>query len=325
MAARSRPDPVERAREEGASPFLVAVVRRVHGWWPPGGRAVGFWVAVYGRFVRHRGSVLAGGLAFFGLLSLVPSLVVLGAVVALTINPATFVSEVQQVLAQQPELLAALQPALTEIAGMGSVRLSSVGAAGVASVLVALYAASRFVYVGRQVLDVAFELEPRAPTLLSRGVAILITLAAQLAVVLGVVVLTVVPRVLDALGIGGAYAESIRLIRAPVATVIVYLLLTASMRFGIHARGRVPWLNLGGLAGALLVLVGTFGLGWYLTNSATYSQIVAVLGGVIALEIWLYVVGLAIVAAAEVEGVRCGFRRRDRLDPVPAGEPPQPA
>ena len=45
--------------------------------------------------------------------------------------------------------------------------------------------------------------------------------------------------------------------------------------------------------------------------SVTYSQVVAVLGGVIALELWLYVIGVAIVISAEIEGVRHGFRRRD--------------
>ena len=58
-------------------------------------------------------------------------------------------------------------------------------------------------------------------------------------------------------------------------------------------------------------MLGTLGLGWYLSVSTTYSQIVAVLGGVIALEIWLYVVGLAVVGSAEIEGIRLGFRRRD--------------
>ena len=38
---------------------------------PAAGDHVGFWAAVYARFARHRGSVLAGGLAFFALLSLV--------------------------------------------------------------------------------------------------------------------------------------------------------------------------------------------------------------------------------------------------------------
>ena len=71
-----RPSPVRR--EEGASPS-----RRAARAWsldradrrprPRVAGSVGFWVAVYGRFARHRGTVLAGGLAFFALLSLVPA------------------------------------------------------------------------------------------------------------------------------------------------------------------------------------------------------------------------------------------------------------
>ena len=40
--------------------------------------------------------------------------------------------------------------------------------------------------------------------------------------------------------------------------------------------------------------------------SVTYSQIIAVLGSVIALELWLYLVGLAIVLSAEIEALRLG-------------------
>jgi uncharacterized BrkB/YihY/UPF0761 family membrane protein len=54
------------------------------------------------------------------------------------------------------------------------------------------------------------------------------------------------------------------------------------------------------------------GLTWYLQVSITYSQVVAVLGGFVAVQLWLYVVGLAIVLGAEIEGIRHGFRRRDR-------------
>ena len=103
--------------------------------------------------------------------------------------------------------------------------------------------------------------------------------------------------------------------RLPLAILVVYLMLTAAMRFGIRARRAVRWLNLGAALGTLLIVLGTVGLGWYLSVSSTYSQIVAVLGGVIALEIWLYLLGLAIVGSAEIEGMRLGFRRRDVVLP----------
>ena len=68
----------------------------------------------------------------------------------------------------------------------------------------------------------------------------------------------------------------------------------------------MPWLSLGAAIGALIIVLGTAGLSWYLSVSVTYSQMIAVLGGVIALELWLYVVGLAIVLSAQVEALRLG-------------------
>jgi hypothetical protein len=80
-AAPRGADPADRVREEGGSPSLVLWTGRIDQHVPTAGDRVGFWAAVYARFARHRGSVLAGGLAFFALLSLVPAFLSLGAVV----------------------------------------------------------------------------------------------------------------------------------------------------------------------------------------------------------------------------------------------------
>lgn len=305
------PEPARRAAVEGASRGMVRAVARVDGHLPAVAPAVGFWAAVYARYARHRGSVLAGGLAFFGLLSLVPAVIALGALLSVLYDPSEFAEALTTVVSQNPDLATALTPVVTWLEGLDGTDPLSWGLAGVVSLAVSLYAASRFVYVGRQVLDITFELEPRAPSLLGRGIAIVITLACQLILVLVVILAALVPRLLDALQIGQAVSDSIRGLRLPVVTLLVYLALTASMRYGIAARRTVRWANWGALVGAVVMLLGTLGLGWYLSVSATYSQIVAVLGGVIALELWLYVVALAIVAAAEIESVRMGFRRRD--------------
>ncbi len=311
------PEPADRVREEGGSPALVRWTERIDDHVPEAGDHVGFWVSVYARFARHRGSVLAGGLAFFALLSLVPAVLSLGAVVAMFFDPAQFVTSVEDALSVNPELLAALQPFLDQIAALSPTGPGSLGIAGFVGFALSLYAASRFVYVGRQVLDIAFELEPQHPSMLGRAIAVLITLVAEVLLIALVLALTLIPRVLDALSIGESVSASLRLVRLPLAILVVYLMLTAAMRYGIRARRAVRWLNLGAALGTLLIVLGTVGLGWYLSVSSTYSQIVAVLGGVIALEIWLYLIGLAIVGSAEIEGMRLGFRRRDLVRSSP--------
>ena len=148
----------------------------------------------------------------------------------------------------------------------------------------------------------------------------LVTLTVEVVIIVGVLALTLVPRVLDALGVGDVVEHRRCATDASRSrSCVVYLLLTAAMRFGIRARRAVRLAEPGGRTGHLLIVAGHVGLGWYLSVSTTYSQIVAVLGGVIALEIWLYLIGLAIVGSAEIEGMRLGFRRRDLANTAPPG------
>ncbi len=301
---------VELARSEHASPSVVTWVQRLGRPLPDRVlRGIWFWVAVYSRFARHRGPVLAGGLAFFGLLSLVPAFLSLASVATLLIEPASIAAAADTILANNPQAAETLQPIFDlahEAATAGS---SSASLTAMVSLGVSLYAASRFIYVGHQVLDIAFETAPKPPTLLKRMAAIAVTLLAQLAFVVGILVLGLVPRVLGVLGIAEAYEAALRILRQPLMVVAVYLLLTASVRYGIRLGRSVPWLNPGAAAGTLIVAIGTGGLSWFLHVSRTYSEIVTVLGGVIALELWLYVIGIGIVVSAETEGVRHRLRR----------------
>ena len=83
----------------------------------------------------------------------------------------------------------------------------------------------------------------------------------------------------------------------------------------IRARARA--------VGAADSLDAVFGRAQVASGAAMLAG--SVLGGVVALEIWLYVVGLAIVGAAEIEGMRLGFRRRDLVPITPAPDAGGPA
>lgn len=303
-------DPIAFASSEGASPSVLRWVEMADGRVP--GRVLrgaGFWMAVHARFGRHRGPVLAGGLAFFGMLSLVPAFLSLAAVTAMVIDPASVATAANTILTNNPQAAETLEPVIDLAVQAASAGSTSASLTALVSLAVSLYAASRFIYVGHQVLDTAFESHPKPPTLIKRFGAIAVTLVLQLAFVVALVVLGLVPRVLAFLGVAEAYETALRTLRQPLAIGVVYLLLTASMRYATRGGRGIPWLNPGAAAGTLIVAVGTLGLSWFLEFSRTYSEIVAVMGGVIALELWLYVIGTAIVVSAETEGVRARVRR----------------
>ena len=319
----AQPTAVGRVRAEGGSAALVTWVGRIEERLPGIAPTVGFWASVYARFARHRGPVLAGGLAFFALLSLVPAVLSMGALAALLLGSSEFSEDLETVLGQDRQIVGWLRPVLTGALETSATDLRSLGIAGLVSLGVILYAASRFVYVTRQVLDVTLELDPEPPSFLWRALSLIITLVVQVGIVLAIAVLAIVPRVLDLLGLQNAYVGLTQRLEVPLLMVLAYVLLTAMMRFGTRAKRVVPWANLGALIGTLIATIGTAGLGWYLSVSVTFGQTVATLGSVIALEFWLYIVCTAIVVAAEIEGIRTGFVRRDA--PVPPDPRPSPA
>lgn len=302
---------VERVEQQGGSPALVKWTGRIESWLPLVAPVFGFLASVYARFSRHRGSVLAGGLAFFATLSLVPAVLSLGSLAALMVEPEDFIEDLTTLVGGDSELLAFVTPIITGVLDADATTLASLGTTGLISLVVSLYAASRFVYVARQVLDLAFELDPEPPSVLWRTMAIVLTLGTQIAIVVAVAVLAVIPRILQRLGLDFLYADLLQVVEVPVIAGVVYLLLTVAMRFGTRARRAVGWWNLGALMGTVIVALGSVGLGWYLSFSFTFSQVVGTLGSVIALELWLFVVCVAIVISAEVEGIQLGFTRRD--------------
>lgn len=295
----------ELARAEGASDFMVRAAGTIEKRWPAVGGSVAFGIAFYGRYWRHRGAVLAGGLAFFGMLSLVPSLLTLGALLTRVVDPEWLMADLRARIAENPEAAEVLDPVLDQIMTIAEANAASVSIAGIVGLFFSLYAASRFVYVSRQVLDIAFEVEPRPPSVVTRAISVAITLVFQVMILVGLAVLSVLPRLIDRLGLPAIQALDSVLLRVVLPLVVVYLLLSVSMRYGTSLRS-VPWLNLGAALGSLAIVLGTFGLGWYLSVSVTYSQVIAILGGVIALELWLYLVGQAIVLSAEIEALRIG-------------------
>ena len=159
--------PAERLREEGASPALVKWQGRIDEHLPTASGPVGFWAAVYARFARHRGSVLAGGLAFFALLSLVPSSAGPGLADRADLRRRDLHRPTQRGLRRpgRPGRPGRGLPAQRWRNPARSPSEPSVLRAW-SAIAISLYAASRFVYVGRQVLDIAFELDPEPPSFL---------------------------------------------------------------------------------------------------------------------------------------------------------------
>lgn len=288
---------------ESASPMLVRAVGWAGTRWPFLAGPVDIASAVAARFGRHRGSILSAGFAYFALLAVVPAAIALGSVAALLGGPTALNDALDRAVARVPELSGTSETVLRGlIEVVESTSSAAFGITTVVALLIALYASSRILVTGMQVLDLAFDRPPRERGWLVRLISAVVVLVVLVGLVAAIIAIQALPRLRE---LFGTVSQSVVAsgVQFGVVLIIVYLVFAASYRIGAPSSARVPWWNGGAVLATAGVLLGTIGTGIYLQLSGQLGAAVAVLGGAVVVQLLLYVVGVSLVLGAELEAV----------------------
>lgn len=268
--------------------------------------AIAYAREISARMGAHRASLAAGGLAYFVVLAIAPAAVVVGSLAGLLLTPAEIREAFARLQDSAPELasnVSGLSDALISIVENASA--TSFTVATIISVLVAIYAASKVVYGIRLAQDTSYGVVSTDRPLLARAGSAIITLVALLAVATVIVALTLIPKVLGALGL-----DNVRLLTGTTALdwlvliVLVWLLVRVTMGHLTGARRRVPMRALGPIVATAVIAGSTIGVGIYAHYSSTLSAAVLVFGSAVVLLLWLYLGFLGLLIGSEMEAVR---------------------
>lgn len=284
-------------------------------------RLIAYVQVISARSTAHRGSLAAGGLAFFVALSVAPAALAIGWLVGRFLSP----DEVRQALTTAaegtPGLRTQAQPVIDSLVSLiESASSSAVTITSIVGVLVAVYAASRTVVGLRLALNSAFGVPDRYRGILERVASTVITLIGLVAGVAAILALTFIPRVLAALGL-----TDIRITTGSwlgdwlIAGIIVWLACWFTIARGANHCARIPLLSPGPILAAVWIIAVSIGVGVYATASSTMSAAVAVFGSVLVILLWLYLGFIGLLLGAEVEAERHGLGR------VPAADVPTQA
>jgi membrane protein len=289
--------------DETSSPMLLRLVAWAGRRWPRLADPVDTISAIGARFGRHRGGILAAGFAYFALLAIVPAAIALGSVAVLLGSPEALNDALDRAVERVPSLGGSAESVLRGlITVVDSTSSASFGITTVVALLIALYAASRVLVTASQVLDLAFDRPPRERSWLVRIVSAVIVLVLLVALVAALVIVQALPRLREIFGLAGSSWATTG-VQALVLIGIVYVIFAAAYRVGAPREARVPWWNGGAVIATIGVLIGTIGTAIYVQLSAQLGAAIAVLGGALVLQLWLYVVGLSLVAGAELEAI----------------------
>ena len=262
------------------------------------------WRAIFGRIYSmtgyHNLSLMAAGVAFYAFLSFVP---LLGAVVmtyGLVADPATVAEHMQKIFELVPPDAAhliedQLLSVTTEASGKKGIGLAI-------ALLLAIYGAMRAASALIQAMNVVYEEIDDRSIFYTTFLAMILTLGAVFAVVVGVGAAGVFAYLQNAVTIlGQVGVTAIQIATWLFAALIVSAGFGFVYRFAPdRAQARWQWLSVGSIAATVLWLIATLLFGLYTANFANYNATYGALGAVVVLLMWLFVSSYAVLIGAEI-------------------------
>lgn len=244
-------------------------------------------------------SILAGGVAFYGVLAIFPGLVAVLSVYGLVSDPADVTRQIEGLSTSLPTDVRDL--IVEQLQSVASTERSSLSVGLGVSVLAAMWAASKGMKALIEAINVAYNEEETRGFLKTRALAYSFTVGAVLMMIISVGVITVVPELADGLGgVGDVIATTIRW---PILAVTMLLGLAIIYRFA-PSRGDAEWkwVTPGSLVATVLWMAGSALFALYVNNFGSYNDTYGSIGAVVVLMLWLYLTAFVVLLGAELNG-----------------------
>ena len=268
-------------------------------------------------FTRSRASLVAGGLAYFVALSLAPVAVALGSLAGLILDPADVRSALESLAERTPGSSPSTESAIDVLVGLVETSSSSAfTVTTVVSVLLAVYASSKVVLGLRMGMNSVFGVVETRSGLIERGISAVVTLVGLVVGVALVILLTVVPRVLDWLGLATVTTTTGSwIVDWLVILALVYLAVRWLLHHAPNGGRRVPWTSPGAILAALWIVAVTGGVGVYAHYSASLGAAVLLFGTAVVILLWIYLCFLGLLWGAVIEAAAQRARQERQPDP----------
>jgi len=245
-------------------------------------------------------SLVAAGCAFYAMLALFPAISLLVSLYGLVFDPAT--------VEPQLDLLEGVVPESGQdlIAGrvheLVAAPRASLEWAAILAGLIAFWSASAGIRAMLGALNMVQRETEQRGTIAFYATALLLTLGAIVAVVVGLAFLVALPQGLEWLGMPPATALALRGLGLILLLAAVLVSIGILYRFG-PARKPPGWrlVSAGSVAATLLWAVASVGFSLYVSNFSSYDVLYGSLGAAVVLLMWFYVSVYVILLGAELD------------------------
>lgn len=246
-----------------------------------------------------RVTAVAGGITFFGLLSLFPAITAFVSIYGLVADPAAISGHLSLLESFLPQ--GALEIIRGQIQSITSSPGTALSLAGIAGLLIAFYSANGGMKALLSALNVAFFQTETRGVIRLNIVSMLFTLGGLVLIIMMLGVIAVIPILLEMLPLTSATSSLVGFIRWPIMFGVLILALAALYRWGPDAPdSRWRWISPGAVIAAVGLVLTSILFSWYAANFANYNETYGSLGAVIALMMWLWFASTVVLVGAEI-------------------------
>lgn len=248
---------------------------------------------------RDNLSIVAAGVAFYGLLAVFPAIAATVLIYGLFADPA----EVQRQLAPMqdvmpPAAFQVLNNQLSSVAGQGSQPL---GFGLLLTLGLSLWSSTKGIKALFAAMNIAYEEQESRGFFMLNAIALLTTLGAIVFVIMALTIIAAVPAAIDFVGIEGWPRTGLLLSRWVLLALFILLALAILFRYGpSRTPARFRWVTPGAVAATVLWLVGSIAFSFYVQNFASYNKTFGSLGAVVVLLMWFYLSAFIVCLGAEL-------------------------
>ncbi len=244
---------------------------------------------------------LAAALTYYGVLSIVPALIVLLSVLGL-LGPDATNQVVSQVEALAPGSAASFVETLISQAQSNR---TGAGIGAVVGVLVALWSASGYVSAFMRASNIIYDIGEGRPIWKTLPIRVGVTVLAVVILVISAVIVVVsgpvARQIGDVVGVGDTTVLLWGILKWPVLIVLVSVLLAVLFWASPNAKqAGVKWVSPGGLIAVLLWVAVSAAFAVYVAGFSSYDKTYGSLAGVVIFLVWLWLSNIAILLGAEI-------------------------
>jgi membrane protein len=264
--------------------------------------------------IGDRVLAVAGGVTFYGLLSVFPAITVLVSLYGLFTDPQIIAEHLQMLKAVLPEgAMSIISEQAMRIARGDQAGLSIAAMAGL---LVALWSANAAMKAMMDALNIAYDTEESRGFIRLNLVSLFFTLSGIIGIVVLIAVIAAVPVILSMFWLGGTIDFLVWAGRWPAIFMLIVLALAVLYRYGpSRPNVRWRWITPGSFLAALGLVLLSMVFSWYAANIGKFNETYGSLGAVIGFLTWMWLSATIILTGAELNAE---IERQQRAGDQPA-------